>query len=268
MRPIALAVVLMVSPALAEDAAPPPAEPGAITMVGAMVGTNYIGGNVNQLRLTFGGTVSYSDGDFGNDLVVSGFRLWLGQPDKRTDFTKVGDALSITDMPYYYFHPKIFGYALGLYEVSESAGYDSRYSVGGGAGYALMRSAEGLVRFGLGVQYEHTDFVFDIFNKDVEHDGSVRDVVRGLAFTNGWYQDAKAGWSVNWLAWFQPGLADFADYRLHVDTSVQTRLIGNLALNLSVNYDYNSVTLLGAQSDDVRITAGLAYNAVFGLPGQ
>ena len=252
MRPHALAAVLLTSPAAwAQDRGDHPWR-GQLSL-----GGNYYAGNLDQLQAALSGYSSHSSEKVGYDLILSGFRMWLGGED---GYTRIGDDLAVTGVPFWYLKPKLYVHGSARYERSQLHQLDHRLNGGGGAGYAPVRREDSLLRVALGAQIEQARYPGDDFRLDGAHDGSTRTVPRATLFSNGWYRVEGTPVSLRYLGSFLLNPLDPQDLRLSLDASAGLQVSRLFSAQVTGTYAYNSVVLTGVEPQDLRLTAGLALS--------
>ena len=221
------------------------------------LGGLWIAGNLNQVMLNTSGLVSYDKGSMGNDLLLNGYRIYM-KPQE--DFVRIGDDLSITTVPFYYFNPKIYSFGVGHWSMSLLHRIDSRFFAGGGIGYAPVRRPDFLIRMGVGGFYEHTDFPDETFNLEVSHNGGTRVVPRVGFVSNGWFRPKGSAISFRYFVRGLVNPLETEDFRYTIDGSSNWHIFGPVSLRLGIRYVGSSVVLEGVETYDIRTTIGIAFS--------
>ncbi len=223
------------------------------------LGGMWIAGNLSQLQLNTSGMISYDKDHYGNDLIINGYRIYM-KPGGREDFIRIGDDLSVTSVPFYYFSPNVYGFGVFNGSTSLLHKLDARLFAGGGIGYAPVRKPAFLIRAGFGVFYEHSTYPTDTFNLDVSHDGTVRAIPRIGMVSNGWFRVKKSPLSLRYLARFFLNPLAPEDFRLTVDVSTNVHIAGPLSFRFGILYAHNTVVVEDVQTFDLRSTFGIALS--------
>ena len=231
-------------------------EPLSRINTSASLGGLVLSGNLNQIQLNFNGLMSYSEPRYGNDLIVSGYRIYMKVPEL-DQYVRIGDDLQINDLPNLYLNEKVYLIGLAHYDSSLLHQVDSRWLGGAGLGYAPVRSSQYLIRAAVGGFYEHTSYPSASFNLDVAHDGNVRTVPRVGILSNGWFNRPNRTMSYRYVAWYFLNPLDAQDRRTYFDGSTTIKIKKALGLRLGLSYAGSTVVVQGVQTSDLRLTAGI-----------
>ena len=242
---------------LAQEPQEPPKKPPFRYNFG--VGGMWIAGNLNQMQFNTSGLITYDKNHMGNDLLINGYRIYM-KPQGVEDFIRIGDDLSITTIPFYYFHPHIYGFGIGHWSTSLLHRIDSRIFAGGGVGYAPVRRPNFLVRAGFGAFYEQTAFPEESFNIDIEHDGRTRSVARVGLISNGWFRPKGSSVSLRYFGRFLINPMAPEDYRFTIDGSSNWHIYGPISLRLGILYASSSVVVEGVETFDLRSNLGISFS--------
>jgi hypothetical protein len=217
----------------------------------------WIAGNLNQLQLGVNGLVSHNGPRTGQDLLISAYQLWM-QPTGAPPFVKVGDDLTVTELPFRYLTDRVYVLGTAYYATSQLRQLDHRVMGGASVGYAPVRRSEVLVRAAVGAFYEYSVFPGETFSLDVSHRDGTRSVPRVGLNSNGWYRPANSPASFRYLAWVFVNPLEPIDYRYNLDVSAAWKIVDPVALRLSTLIAGSSVVLDGVSPFDARTTVGVA----------
>jgi hypothetical protein len=219
---------------------------------------NYFAGSFQQLQLLGRAFVSYSAERGGNDLLLSGLQVW--QRSDGAPFVRVADDLVVSDIPFYYVHPKVYMHGFARFARSSARLVDARVSAGGGVGVTPIRTESVLFRASLGAQVEHARFADDAFNLDVAHDGGVRTVPRLVLFSNGWYRVKGTPVSLRYLGDAMLDPRDPRDNRQFLDAGLDVKLgASGWSARTSALWTRDSVVPEGVSPSELRAGVGFAY---------
>lgn len=148
--------------------------------------------------------------------------------------------------PNYKFDDRLYGYGLAQYEYDPLLGYDSRYSLGGGIGYAIVARP--------------------MLNIDLEGGPAVRftDPVAGQTLTSlAGRASLNLGWKIaptlelkqNGALFYEQG-----ETSANAQTALDATLIGALKARLSYNVQYETNAPRGADEIDATSRATLIYS--------
>ncbi len=252
-RTFALLVVLIAAlPARAQDRGERPWR-ADLSVTG-----NYFTGSFQQVQLLGRAFVSYSGARAGNDLLVSALQVW--QKQEGAPFVRVADDLVVSEIPFYYVHPRVYVQGLARYANSTSRMVDARVNAGGGVGVTPIRTESVLFRASVGAQVEHTRFAGDTFNLDVEHDGALRTVPRLVLFSNGWYRVKGTPLSFRYLGDAMLDPRDPRDNRQFLDAGIDVKLgASGWSARTSALWTRDSVVPEGISPGELRAGLGFAY---------
>lgn len=165
---------------------------------------------------------------------------------QRTDSATTTERLAASWQPNYKFDDRFYAYGISQYEHDRFLGYNSRYTVGGGIGYGIIRRPGLILDFEGGPAMRHTNFVEN--TKET-----------GLA--------SRASVKFRWTVGPNLQLAQDAAIYLAPDdnnavatTALDTRLIGALKARFSYNLQYERDTPEGRRSLDTLSRATLIYS--------
>lgn len=203
--------------------------------------------------------VSYSGARAGNDFVASGYQLWM-QPVPATPFVRIGDEILVSDVPFYYVHPKVYVHGVARFANSFSHLLTARVNAGGGVGVTPVRTETVLFRASLGAQFEVAYFGSDTFNLDVAHDGPLRMVPRIALLSNGWYRVKDTPVSLRYLGEVTVNPLDIKDNRQFLDAGLDFKLgPSGWSARLTSLWTRNSVVPEGIKPAELRVGVGIAY---------
>lgn len=225
------------------------------------VGGNFAVGNLNQLQAFANGRFSYSGNDLGVDVMANAFRFWM-MPNGQSTWRQVGDDLNAMVFPYYYFRPHYFVHGFARYETSQLHQLDARFLVGGGVGFAPLRSPDpnAFLRFSLGTYAEQSLFPGTDLTRNVPHDKGTRSAARLGILSNGHVTLLDAILRVRYLLFCFVDPFAARDLRLGLDTSIDFKIWGPINFRINSNLFYNSVVLTTVQPYDVRTTFGVGWD--------
>jgi putative salt-induced outer membrane protein len=162
-----------------------------------------------------------------------------------TDDVTTTERITASWQPNYKFDDRLYAYGIGQFEHDRFLGYDSRYTIGGGIGYGVIRRPKLKLDFEGGPALRHTNFIEDSKETGLASRASVK-----LRWTLGpnlqFAQDAAL--------YLAP-----SDNSATATTSLDTRLIGALKARFSYNVQYERDTPEGRRSLDTVSRATLVY---------
>lgn len=163
-----------------------------------------------------------------------------------TDDVTTTERITASWQPNYKFDDRFYAYGIGQFEHDRFLGYDSRYTLGGGIGYGVIRRPGLNLDFEGGPALRHTNFIEDTKETGLASRASIK-----LRWTLGpnlqFAQDAALYLAPN-------------DNNAVATTSLDTRLIGALKARFSYNLQYERDTPEGRQSLDTLSRATLVYS--------
>lgn len=222
--------------------------------------SNLFFGSFAQMQVLGRAFVSYSGARAGNDLLASGYQVWV-QSEEGGAFARVGDDTLVSDIPFYYVHPKIYVHGIARFANSYSHLLDARLNAGGGVGVTPIRTETVLFRASLGAQFEYAHFASSTFNLDVNHDGPVRMVPRLALLSNGWYRVKDTPVSLRYLGEVTVNPLDIRDNRQFLDSGLDFKLgPSGWSARISALWTRDSVVPEGIQPSELRGGIGFAYS--------
>jgi hypothetical protein len=221
--------------------------------------SNLFLGDFAQIQLLGRAFVSYSGARSGNDLLASGYQVWV-QSEEGGAFQRVGDDTIVSDIPFYYVSPKVYIHGVARFANSYSHLLDARLNAGGGVGITPIRTETVLFRASLGAQFEYAHFASESFNLDVDHDGPVRMVPRLALLSNGWYRVKDTPVSLRYIGEVTVNPLDFRDNHQFLDSGLDFKLgPGGWSARLSVLWTRDAVVPESVQVSELRGGLGFAY---------
>jgi len=150
----------------------------------------------------------------------------------------------------YFFSKKMYGYMDGRYEKDAVAELDRRVTVGGGAGYQWIESADMnfSTELGLASLYEKYDNQTDS-NSEVS-------AQLGYSF------DKKLRKNLSFIheLTYYPALEKPSNYYLTTTAELRAGLTNALFMNFKTILDYDATPAIGAHKTDVKYFLGLGYS--------
>ena len=196
-------------------------------------------GNTRNLALYAGGKAEREGLNWRHTLI--------GRADlQRTDGATTTERFTGSWQPNYKFDDRLYAYGIGQFEHDRFLGYNSRYTLGGGIGYGVIRREGLILDFEGGPALRHTNFIEDSRETGIATRGSI-----------------KLRWTLG------PNLQFAQDAALYLapddnsatsTTSLDTRLIGALKARFSYNIQYERDTPEGRKSVDTLSRATLVYS--------
>ena len=147
--------------------------------------------------------------------------------------------------PNYRFQERAYAYGLAQYEQDPFAGYDSRFTLGGGLGYSALDSERLKLRFEGGPALRRVDEVHGAPHSRVVGRGSM-----------------NLDWRITPTLSFTQKTAIYvegADGNVVANTALDTKLIGNLKARFSYNLQYERNPPLGTPELNTQSRATFVY---------
>lgn len=196
-------------------------------------------GNTRNVALFAGGKAE-REGLYWRHTVIA--RLDL----QSTDDVTTTERITASWQPNLKFDDRFYAYGIGQYEHDRFLGYDSRYTLGGGIGYGVIRSTALKLDFEGGPALRHTNFIENSKETGLASRASI-----------------KLRWTLGPNLQFAQDAAIYLapdDNNAVATTSLDTRLIGALKARFSYNVQYERDTPEGRQSLDTLSRATLVYS--------
>lgn len=250
---VATLLLLLATPAYAQDRGDRPWRLD-LSLTG-----NLFFGSFTQVQGIHRFFVSYSGKRAGNDFMATGYQLWM-QPVPGSPFTRIGDEILVSDIPFYYVHPKVYVHGVARFANSFSHLLNARANVGAGVGVTPIRTETVLFRASVGGQFEVAHFGSETFNLDVAHDGPLRMVPRLALLSNGWYRVKDTPISLRYVGELTVNPLDIKDNRQYLDGGLDFRLgPSGWGARLTAMWTRNAVVPEGIKPAEVRVGLGIGY---------
>ena len=218
---------------------------------------NYFSGSFTQLQILGRAFISHSAARAGNDLLISGYRVWVLEEGA---LLRVGDDTIVSDIPFYYVRPKVYVHGIGRFTNSYSHLLDARVNGGGGIGLTPIRTESVLFRASLTAQLEYARYASDTFNLDVAHDGATRLVPRVGVLSNGWYRVKETPVGFRYLGEVSIDPRDPRDNRQFLDAGLDLKIgATGWGARLSAMWTRDSVVPEGVRPAELKAGIGLGY---------
>lgn len=165
---------------------------------------------------------------------------------QRTDHVTTTDRINAQWQPNYKFSDRFYTYGIAQYEHDPILGYDSRYTLGGGIGYTLLKSPSVTLSFEGGPAVRRTDFVDDSEETALAGRGSM-----------------SLKWKITPTINIQQDAAVYFDRgnnTANSTTAIDTKLIGALKARFSYNVQYEKNAPVGTDPVDTTSRATLLYS--------
>ena len=175
---------------------------------------------------------------------------WTHQLSARAEVQSTNDVTTAERIfaawqPNYRFQDKTYAYGLAQYEHDPFAGYDSRYTLGGGLGYRALSSERVKLEFEGGPTLRRIE----------EIDGGVQSRLAGRGSMNfAWRVTPTLSLSQKTSVYLEG-----ADGNLVANTALDTKLIGNLKARFSYNVQYERNPPIGTEGLNTQSRATFVY---------
>jgi len=157
-----------------------------------------------------------------------------------------------------YFNPdrKIYPLTLAFVSTNFRRAIDSRYLVGAGATFQVLREEKSMLKFSLTCEYEATEFNQTTFNKS-EFDGKESiNTIRGTIWINGKYHLLGKKVILSHESYFQPSLENSENFRWRAELNLEFPVWK--FLNFTINYidTFESIVIADQVQEDRFLTFG------------
>lgn len=164
---------------------------------------------------------------------------------RRSNGETTTDRITASWQPSYKFNDRIYVYGLTQYERDPFAGYDSRYTLGGGVGYRPIDIGRFLLELEGGPAFRRT----------VNTDAPIQSRVVGRGSLNMRLQITPTLKLTNSTAFY----LESGDSNASIVTALDTTVIGNLKARFSYDVQYESDTLPGGHNWNTQSRATFVY---------
>lgn len=150
----------------------------------------------------------------------------------------------------YFFTKKLYGYIDGRYEKDAVAELDRRVTIGLGAGYQWIESADMNFSTELGVAS-----LYEKFDNQTDSNSEVSAQL-------GYNFDKKLWKNLSFIhdLTYYPALEKFSDYYLTTTAELRAELNKAMFMNIKTILDYDATPAAGAHKTDIKYFLGFGYN--------
>jgi putative salt-induced outer membrane protein YdiY len=151
----------------------------------------------------------------------------------------------------YFFTKKLYGYIDGRYEKDAVAELDRRVTIGLGAGYQWIESADMNFSTELGVAS-----LYEKFDNQTDSNSEVSAQL-------GYNFDKKLWKNLSFIhdLTYYPALEKFSDYYLTTTAELRAELNKAMFMNIKTILDYDATPAAGAHKTDIKYFLGFGYNS-------
>ncbi|MEO9484237.1 MAG: DUF481 domain-containing protein [Ekhidna sp.] len=165
----------------------------------------------------------------------------------------------ILSLNFLYFNPqrKVYPLALAFMSTNFRRAIDSRYLIGAGATFQVLRKEEKRLKFSLTFEYEATAFDQTNFNQPEFNGKRNINTVRGTLWINGKYHLFDKKLILSHESYYQPSLEDRENYRWRAEVGLEVPLWK--FLNFTINYidTFESIVIENQVQGDQFLTFGV-----------
>lgn len=217
------------------------------------VGGSVIGGNLFQIQLTGSGRLTYDQERVENQVIASGFRLWMR---RGGTVALVGDDVTFGNLFLLRFGPRVRAVGFTYLMWSQLHQIDLRMGIGAGPMLQLFDGTKQSLRVGVLGFAERTAWPGTTFNRPIEHVDGVQTIPRVSLLGTSHLSLDDTPLSFRSLGYLHVNPSDVGDLRGVFRASLDLRITGALQISLSGQVAGSSVVLEGVRPVDTRMTAG------------
>ncbi len=178
------------------------------------------------------------------------------------EFSDVKSDFDIFSRNYLYYKPQrnLYPYAIGYVSSNFRRKIDSRFFVGLGLTYQLIKKENHSLKISANTVYEKTRFNGTTFNFDDYNGIDVINVWRSSLYLSGSNFLFNRKIKLYYSTYFQPAFDNSKNYRTQSDLGFDFPIWKGLAFNTLFTYTHENVTIQKVKKDDRILTFGLSYN--------
>lgn len=195
------------------------------------------------------------------DLSVRPWKKWVFENSNSyvyQAFGKVKADEDILSLNFLYFNPdrRIYPLALAFMCTNFRRAIDSRYLVGGGATFQLVRKKDKMLKFSLTCEYEATEFDQTVYNRSEFNGQSNINTLRGTIWINGKYELFKKKMILTHESYFQPSLENSQNYRWRAEVGLSLPVWKYLDFTINFIDTFESIVIQEQVQEDRFLTFG------------
>lgn len=178
-------------------------------------------------------------------------------------FGKVKADEDILSLNFLYFNPhrRVYPLMLAFMSTNFRRAIDSRYLIGAGATFQVLRKQKQTLKFSLTFEYEATAFDQTNFNRPEFNGKRNINTLRSTIWVNGKYHVFDKKIILSHESYFQPSLENSENYRWRAEVGLEFPIWK--FLNFTVNYidTFESIVILGQVQEDRFLTFGFTIKS-------
>lgn len=200
------------------------------------------------------------------DLSVQPWKKWVYKNTSSYVYQAFGREKAdedILSLNFLYFNPnrKVYPLALAFMSTNFRRAIDSRYLIGAGATFQVLRKEKNMLKFSLTCEYEETTFNQTTFNREEFNGKSEINTLRGTIWINGKYHVLSEKVILSHESYFQPSLENSENFRWRAEVGLAFPVWK--FLNLTVNYihTFESIVIIDQVQEDQFLTFGFTLKS-------
>jgi Protein of unknown function, DUF481 len=178
------------------------------------------------------------------------------------EFSNVKADFDIFSRNYLYYKPQrnLYPYAIGYISSNFRRKIESRYFVGIGLTYQLIKNPNHNLKISGNAVYEQTQFNGNTFNFYQYDRNDAINIWRSSIFLSGTHYLFNRKIKLHYTTYYQPSFNEAKNYRTQSDLGIDFPIWNGLAFNTLFTYTHENVTIIKVKKDDRILTFGLSYN--------
>ncbi|ARV08614.1 hypothetical protein BTO05_02765 [Winogradskyella sp. PC-19] len=162
-----------------------------------------------------------------------------------------------------YFNPekRFYPQVLGFFSTNFRREIDSRYLIGTGATYQILKDKSHWLKASLTFEYEETNFRTDTFNKAEFNGNNNINTFRSTIWLNGRYELFKKKIILKHESYYQPSLEQSNNYRWQAELTAEFPLWKFLNFNINYRHTYESLVVQNQDEEDQFLTFGFTLKS-------
>jgi hypothetical protein len=161
-----------------------------------------------------------------------------------------------------YWNPQSLWYpfAISFVQTNYRRKIDLRWFGGAGITYQLLRSKTNKLKLSAGLIHETSRFSSDQFNTRNYNGSQSISLWRVTTFVSGWHTFPSIPFSLDYMAYWQPGFDSVANTRLQAEITARIPLYRGVSVSCNYLIAYEQVTVQNVTQTDRIVTFGITYN--------
>lgn len=162
-----------------------------------------------------------------------------------------------------YFDPerKIYPLALAFVSTNFRRAIDSRYLLGAGATFQVLRKKEHMLKFSVTCEYEATKFNQTTFNRSEFNGQEAINTIRGTLWVNGKYHLFKKKVIFSHESYVQPSLENSENFRWRAELGLGFPVWKFLDFTINYIHTFESIVIVDQVQEDQFLTFGFTLNS-------